>query len=85
MESSREVHLDATLTLILDLNALEQIIGSKLPHPNLFFFSIGIPSLDFESMHPLRFTLVQPTPLILPPCKPFVMHPQTPGKTQMRV
>lgn len=47
VESSREVHLDATLALIVDFNALKQITDSRPPHPNAPFFSpLGMWSLD---------------------------------------
>lgn len=50
-ESNKEVHLDATLALTIDLNASKHIIDSKAPHPNAPFSSpFGMPSLNFESM-----------------------------------
>jgi hypothetical protein len=71
LKNSREVHLDATPILIIDLNVSEHITNSKPPHPNAPFFSpLGMPSLDFESMHPLCFTPTWPTPLVSPSHKP---------------
>jgi hypothetical protein len=75
VKSNREVHLDATPALLVDLNASEQITNSKPPHPNAPYFSpLEMPSPDFQSVRPLRFTPTWPTPLVLPSHKPLGWH-----------
>lgn len=70
MKSSKEVHLDVILTPIVDLNALEQIIDLGPFHSGAPFFSpLAMPSLDFENMHPPRFTPIRPTPSVLSFCR----------------
>jgi len=57
------------------MNASKHITNSRPPHPNApFFFPLGMPSPNFESMHPFHFTLAQPTPLVLPSHRPFGWH-----------
>ncbi len=73
--SSKEVHKDATPILIVNMNASKHITNSRPPHLDApFFFPLGMPSPNFESMHPFHFTLARPTPLVLPSHKPLGWH-----------
>jgi hypothetical protein len=75
MEFNKEVRLDAILALIIDLNVLEQITNSKPPHSiGPFSFPLGMLSPNFESVHPLLFTPILPTHLILSFRRPLRWH-----------
>jgi hypothetical protein len=78
MEFSREIHLDATPTLIINLNVLEQIIGSKPPHFDApFSFPLGISSSNFESVHPPCFIPTGQLPFyyhLINPLDGIVLH-----------
>jgi hypothetical protein len=74
-EFSKEVHLDAIPTLIINLNALEQIINSKPPHfVGPFSFPLGMLNPNFKSVHPLLFIPIHPTHFILSFHRPLGWH-----------